>query len=122
MERKPTPSRPVSHRSDQPAQPLADASPSVVHEQIPSVPHSARRTIHGHIKVAVLVNVDRSGNVTDAMLQNPGPSWYFARLARDAARKWKFAPADGQDSRQWLLRFEFARGGTTGHATTPRSY
>jgi TonB family protein len=121
MERKPTPSRPVSHRSGQPAQPLADASPSVVHEQIPSVPHSARRTIHGHIKVAVLVNVDRSGNVTDAMLQNPGPSWYFARLAREAARKWKFAPADDQDSRQWLLRFEFARGGTTGHATTPRS-
>jgi TonB family protein len=121
MERKPTPSHPVSHRPDQPAQPLADASPSVVHEQIPAVPHSARRTIHGHIKVAVLVNVDRSGNVTDAMLQNPGPSWYFARLARDAARKWKFAPADEQDSRQWLLRFEFARGGTTGHATTPRS-
>ena len=121
MERKPTPSRPASHRPDQPAQPLADASPSVVHEQIPAVPHSARRTIHGHIKVAVLVIVDRSGNVTDAMLQNPGPSWYFARLARDAARKWKFAPADEQDSRQWLLRFEFARGGTTGHATTPRS-
>jgi len=121
VERKPTPSRPVSHRSDQPAQPLADAPPAVVHEQIPAVPHGARRTIHGHIKVAVLVNVDRSGNVTDAMLQNPGPSWYFARLARDAARKWKFAPADDQDSRQWLLRFEFARGGTTGHATAPRT-
>ena len=121
MERKPTPPRPVSHRPDRSAQPLADASPSVVHEQIPSVPHSARRTIHGHIKVAVLVNVDRSGNVTDAMLQNPGPSWYFARLARDAARKWKFAPADDQDSRQWLLRFEFGRGGTTGHATAPRT-
>jgi TonB family protein len=121
VERKPTPSRRVSPRSDQPAQPLADASPSVVHEQIPAVPHSALRTIHGHIKVAVLVNVDRSGNVTDAMLQNPGPSWYFARLARDAAKKWKFAPADDQDSRQWLLRFEFGRGGTTGHATTPRS-
>jgi len=100
---------------------LADAPPAVVHEQIPAVPHGARRTIHGHIKVAVLVNVDRSGNVTDAMLQNPGPSWYFARLARDAARKWKFAPADDQDSRQWLLRFEFARGGTTGHATAPRT-
>jgi TonB family protein len=121
IEPKPRPARPASRRSNQPAQPLADASPSVVHEQIPAVPRSARRTIHGHIKVVVLVIVDRSGSVTDAMLQNPGPSWYFARLARDAARKWKFAPADEQDSRQWLLRFEFTRGGTTGHATTPRS-
>jgi TonB family protein len=100
---------------------LADASPSVVHEQIPSVPRSARATIHGHIKVAVLVIVDPSGNVIDALLQNPGPSWYFARLAREAARKWTFAPADKQDSRQWLLRFEFTRGGTTGRAATPRS-
>jgi TonB family protein len=100
---------------------LADASPSVVHEEIPNVPRTARRTIRGRIKVAVLVIVDRSGNVTDAMLENPGPSWYFARLAREAARKWRFAPADKQDSRQWLLRFEFTRGGTTGHATTPRS-
>ena len=118
---KPAPPRPVSRRSDQPAQPLADASPAVVHEQIPSVPRSARATIHGHIKVAVLVIVDPSGNVIDALLQNPGPSWYFARLAREAARKWTFAPADKQDSREWLLRFEFSRRGTTGHATTPRS-
>ncbi len=120
-ESKPAPARPVSRRSDRRAPPLADASPSAVHQEIPNVPRSARRTIHGHIKVAVLVIVDRSGNVTDAMLENPGPSWYFARLAREAARKWRFAPADKQDSRQWLLRFEFARGGTTGHAATPRS-
>jgi TonB family protein len=120
-ESKPALPRPVSRRSGQPAQPLADALPSVVHEQIPSIPRSARRTIQGHIKVAVLVIVDPSGNVIDALLQNPGPSWYFARSAREAARKWRFAPADNQDSRQWLLRFEFTRGGTTAHAATPRS-
>ena len=117
-ESKPAPARPVSRRPDQPAQPLADASPSIVYEQIPTVPRSARETIHGHVKVAVLVIVDRSGNVIDALLENPGPSSYFARLAREAARKWRFAPADNQDSREWLLRFEFTRGGTTGHATT----
>jgi TonB family protein len=117
-ESKPAPPRPVSRRPDQPAQPsLADASPSAVYEQIPIVPRSARETIHGHVKVAVLVIVDRSGNVIDALLENPGPSSYFARLAREAARKWRFAPADNQDSREWLLRFEFTRGGTTGHAT-----
>jgi TonB family protein len=109
---------PVSRRSDQPTQPSADASPSVVHEQIPIVPRSALETIHGHVKVAVLVIVDPSGNVVDALLENPGPSSYFARVAREAARKWKFAPADTQDSREWLLRFEFTRGGTTGHTAT----
>jgi TonB family protein len=117
-ESKPAPARPVSHRSDQPAQLFADSSPSVVYEQIPSVPRSARETIHGHVKVAVLVIVDHAGNVIDSLLENPGPSSYFARLAREAARKWKFAAADNQDTREWLIRFEFTRGGTTGHATT----
>jgi TonB family protein len=93
----------------------------VLHEEIPDVPRRARNTIHGQIKIAVRVTVDRSGNVVDETLENPGPSRYFARLATKAARKWKFAPADNQDSRKWLLRFEFTRGGATGHAVTPRS-
>jgi TonB family protein len=115
---KPAPRRPVSPRSDQPAPASADTSPSVVHEEIPSVPRSARETIHGHVKVAVRVIVDRSGNVIDALLENPGPSRYFARLAKEAARKWRFAAADNEASRDWLLRFEFTRSGTTGHAVT----
>src|SRR4029077_18016017 len=98
---------PVSPRSEEPPAALAEASPDVVHEEIPSVPRSARETIHGHVKVAVRVIVDRSGNVIDALLENPGPSRYFARLAKEAAGKWKFAPADTDDSRNWLLRFEF---------------
>jgi TonB family protein len=98
--------------------PLASAqNGSVVHEEIPIVPRSARETIQGHVKVAVRVSVDRSGNVIDTLLQNPGPSRYFARLAREAAEKWKFAPAENEESREWLIRFEFGRGGTTGHAT-----
>jgi TonB family protein len=113
--------RGTARRPDPPAQAVASTSSAVIHEQIPTVPHSARATIHGHIKVAVVVIVDPSGNVIDALLENPGPSWYFARLARDAAKKWKFAPADKQDSREWLLRFEFTRGGTTGHSATQRS-
>ncbi len=102
--------------SDQRAQPPANGSASVFHEEIPDVPRHARATIRGLIKVAVRVTVDSSGNVVDETLENPGPSKYFARLATQAARKWKFAPADDQDSRRWLLRFEFSRGGATGHA------
>jgi len=120
VESKAAPSRPVSRPSDRSAQPLAEASPSVLHEEIPDVPRSARDTIHGHFNVAVRVIVDSSGNVVDETLENPGPSIYFARLAGIAARKWKFAPAKNQDSREWLLWFEFTRDGTTGRATTPR--
>jgi TonB family protein len=114
------PPRFVSRPADQPAQPLANKLPSVLHQEIPDVPRRNRDTIRGHIKVSVRVTVDSSGNVVDETLENPGPSKYFARLATEAARKWKFAPAGNHDSRKWLLRFEFTRGGTTGHATTPR--
>ena len=68
----------------------------------------------------MLVIVNSSGSVIDALLQEPGPSPYFARRAREAARQWQFAPAGEQDSRQWLLRFEFTRDGVTGHAA-PRA-
>ena len=111
----------VTRRSDVPTQTSADAASSVVHEQIPDASRSALETIHGHVKVAVLVIVGPSGDVIDALLESPGPSAYFARLARDAARKWKFAPADTQESREWLLRFEFTRGGATAHADAKRS-
>jgi TonB family protein len=92
----------------------------VLHEEIPDVPRRTRDTIHGHIKVAVRVTVDSSGNVVGETLENPGPSKYFARLATEAARKWKFAPVDNQAPRKWLLRFEFTRGGATGHAAAPK--
>ena len=109
-----------SRSSLQPVPRPANDSP-VLHEEIPDVPRSARNTIHGRINVAVRVTVDGSGRVTNASLKIPGPSKYFARLATEAARKWKFAPADNQDSRKWLVRFEFTRGGAIGHAATAES-
>ncbi len=102
------------------APPPLEGSPFVIHEEIPEISRHARDTIRGHIKIAVRVTVDSSGNVVNEVLETRGPSYYFARLATDAARKWKFVPAD-QDSRKWLLRFEFARDGVTGHAVTSRS-
>jgi TonB family protein len=103
------------------ASPLKQAAGSafVLHEEIPEVPRHARETIHGRIQVSVRVTVDRSGNVIHEALQNPGPSRYFARLASEAARKWKFAPADNQNSRTWLLRFDFTRDGATGRTDPP---
>jgi TonB family protein len=100
---------------------VAASAPSALHEEIPQVPRSARETIHGRIKVGVLVRVDRSGRVVRDSLDSPGPSRYFNRLASQAARKWKFAPVEDQVSREWFLRFEFGRDGTTVHAVRARS-
>ncbi len=72
-------------------------------------------TIRGTVVVTVKVAVDPSGNVSDATLDTPGPSKYFARLALEAARKWKFQPAevDGRPvSKEWLLQFDFSRTAT----------
>jgi TonB family protein len=69
--------------------------------------------------VTVRVTVDKSGTVISDVLENPGPSKYFARLAGQAASKWKFAPAAaGHAPRLWLVRFEFSRDGTKAHAVT----
>jgi outer membrane biosynthesis protein TonB len=92
------------------------AASSVVHEEIPAVSRGARDSIHGQIKVAVRVTIDRAGNVVAENLEVHGSSKYFARLATEAARKWKFAPADNQSAREWLLQFEFSRSGVTEHA------
>lgn len=104
-----------------PVKPMLAAPPSVLHEEVPDVPPRVRGSIRGDLKVTVRVTVDGSGNVIDETVERRGPSRYFARLATQAAGKWKFAPADKKDTRQWVLRFEFTRSGTTGHAEEPRS-
>jgi TonB family protein len=93
----------------------AAASP-VLHEEIPDVSRRARDSIRGQIKVVVRVTVDRAGNVAAENLEVRGASRYFSRLATEAARKWKFAPADGPSAREWLVEFEFSRSGATGQA------
>jgi TonB family protein len=102
--------------SSQEAAPARPDPWSVLHAEIPEISAGARATIHGRIQVAVRVKVDSAGNVADTALTNSGSSKYFARLAADAAKKWKFAPADDQDSRKRLLIFEFSHGGVMGHA------
>jgi TonB family protein len=88
--------------------PATGAAPAVLHQVLPDVPRSARNTIHGHVRVGVKVVVDGSGNVERATLESAGPSKYFARLALEAAREWKFTPVSGQ----WILRFSFGRTST----------
>ncbi|HTD71956.1 MAG TPA: protein kinase [Steroidobacteraceae bacterium] len=102
-----------------PTTPPSTAS-AVVHEEIPAVSRGARASVRGQIKVVVRVTVDRAGNVIAENLEARGSSRYFARVAMEAAKRWKFAPADNQSPREWLLQFEFSRDGATAHAV-PRA-
>lgn len=114
---------PEDHASSAPA---ATAIPgSVLRRVMPNVSRSALNTIQGHVRVAVKVNVDASGNVARAGLSSPGPSKYFARKALEAAQEWKFAPAqvNGQPApSEWALRFVFGRSSTdvSSARTAPR--
>jgi TonB family protein len=87
-----------------------------VHEVIPEVPPSARRTIRGHVKVWVRVIVDQDGSVFAATVDRTGPSEYFQRLAIEAAKQWTFPPIETQSRRFMQIRFDFSRDGTTGRA------
>ncbi len=100
--------------------PTNPAAAPVLHEVIPEVSESARRTIRGHIKVWVRVIVDPDGTVFAATADRSGPSRYFERLAIDAARKWTFPPTDAPGRRVMEIRFEFSRDATTGRALTVR--
>lgn len=87
-------------------------SSEVVERVLPTVPKSASRTIQGTIRVKVRVTVDASGNVSSATVISAGPSSYFARLALEASRKWKFAPGNDSDVRNTrILKFEFRQSG-----------
>ena len=91
--------------------PETAARSGVIHQVLPNVPQSARDTIRGTVRVGIKVSVDPSGTVTDATIDSQGPSSYFANLALQAARQWKFAPARSAPA-DWNLRFEFSTDDT----------
>jgi outer membrane biosynthesis protein TonB len=99
-----------------PAAVTAGRTGPVLHEEMPRVSRTALATIHGRIKVEVRVAVNDAGNVSAATLRDAGPSSYFARMASDAAKAWRFAPAPASQSRRWLLQFEFTRSGVKANA------
>ncbi|MGD0793031.1 MAG: TonB family protein [Terriglobales bacterium] len=113
-EPKPSPAAPGEAGGEEEASANADES-GVVRRVMPQVSPSARRTIQGKIKVRVKVEVDAGGNVAKAELESAGPSKYFSRVALEAARGWKFSPAQtGEQSgeREWKLQFAFSRART----------
>lgn len=97
----------------------AEAAPDndVVQQVMPEVIPSARRTIQGRIRVRVNVNVGPDGGVKNATLEAAGPSKYFARVALEAARRWKFVSTENKsEERKWTLQFSFTRERTSATA------
>lgn len=83
----------------------------VLDQVLPDVSDKARSTIQGRVRVGVRVHVDAAGAVTDAELDSPGPSEYFADQALKAAKHWAFTPpeVDGKSvTSEWLLHFVFS--------------
>lgn len=111
-----TPTDVPSHQAPAPKPAGPPVKGTVAHRVLPKVPESASATIEGHVHVRVRLQVDREGNVAKAAFADPGPSRYFARLAINAARQWKFKPAqvDGKAAATtWILHFRFGRTGLT---------
>lgn len=111
----PESAQPVAVKSSSGASSSAVAANAgeITHQSIPDVPQKSLDTIHGTVRVAVRVKVDDSGKVSDASLDTPGPSQYFARIAMKSAQEWTFSPSTAAQSapRQWVLHFQFTRDG-----------
>ena len=85
---------------------------SVTYQALPDISAKILGAVQGHFKVGVRVEVDPEGNVSQASIDRPGPSRYFANQALHAAQNWKFAPAkiDGRAvASTWLLQFQFGQ-------------
>jgi len=86
----------------------------ILDQVLPEVTEKALATIHGTVRVAVLLQVDAAGNVSDAQFDSPGPSQYFADLALKASRRWEFTSPEANGHSvpsQWRVRFEFTPSG-----------
>ena len=58
------------------------------------------------------MHVDAAGNVSDATLENGGPSRYFSDLSLKAARQWVFTPPEVNGRTvpsDWVIQFHFTK-------------
>jgi len=80
----------------------------------PDIAPKALKTITGTIRITVRLEVDAYGNVTAASLESAGPSQYFANKVLDAARGWKFIPAQANGRAvpsTWILHYQLKQSG-----------
>jgi TonB family protein len=116
------PPRPEAQVDQGPAASGATVNHAVVNQILPDIIPSAMKTINGTLRVTVQLEVNASGAVTSVALLSPGPSKYFAGKSLEAARHWKFKPAqvDGNAAPStWILEFQYTQ---TGIHVVPRQF
>jgi TonB family protein len=122
----PPPSAAVLRTSEAaPAHPARLSSDSsargdVIDQTLPEPSAKAMNTIQGTVRVGVKVQVDAAGNVSEATLDAPGPSKYFADQALKAARKWIFSSPESNGRSvpsEWVIQFYFKQSGVKANAT-----
>ena len=111
----PTPktAAPAPESAPPPVKTATNSEGSVLHQVMPDLSQSAKNTIHGTIKISVVVDVGPSGKVIAARFKSAGPSRYFAGKTMTAAEQWQFSPpqVDGAPGAStWLLQFRLRRG------------
>jgi TonB family protein len=82
---------------------------------MPDIPAKAMRTISGTVRFSLRLHVDPQGKVTDAAIDNAGPSPYFVNLALKSVDSWRFNPpvANGQPAPSvWSLQYAITQAGT----------
>ncbi|MBZ5632231.1 MAG: TonB family protein [Acidobacteriia bacterium] len=95
-----------------PNPPAKSLGRDVLTQVLPDVPAKARNTIRGKVAISIRVRVDPNGSVMLVQNESPQSSRYFGNLALQAARRWKFEPADTGSSAnpaEWNLHFQFVR-------------
>jgi len=109
------PAPPPQSQSDQsPAGSRTTVNHAVMNQILPDILPSAMKTVNGTLRVSVRLSVDANGFVTDAALESPGPSKYFAGKSLEAARHWKFRPAQVNGNAApsaWTLEFQYKQNG-----------
>ena len=111
----PAPAPEPSQNPEAPSAQGAVVKGAVAQQVLPDVLPKASSSIRGKVEISVRVVVDPQGAVTNAELDSPAISKYFANLALDAARRWRFRPpqvAGRAVSSKWILRFHFDQAGT----------
>lgn len=86
----------------------------VLDQVAPAASAKALATISGTVRVGVKVHVDSAGEVSDATLENGGPSRYFSDLSLKAARQWVFTPPEVNGrtvASDWVIQFHFTKAG-----------
>jgi len=91
----------------------------VLDQVLPEPSAKALATIQGTVRVVVKAHVDAAGIVTEAELDMPGPSKYFADLALKAAKQWEFNSPESNGRSlpsEWLIQFGYSQSGVRASA------